>query len=145
MGEDGAQIFPLALADFIGTSRFSRMHVANTGISGLGKREGYVDELEVQVSTLDTVASENSLRCPDVVKIDVEGAEAAVLRGGKHIFTATDRPGIVVVEALSTPDGEMNDDEVSALLEQYGYSVERLVRDDGSVQERENYLCRRID
>jgi FkbM family methyltransferase len=41
-------------------------------------------DMQVRVRRLDSVVREDHLPVPDVMKIDVEGAEAAVLEGGLH-------------------------------------------------------------
>jgi len=49
----------------------------------------------VQVTRLDTVIATQNLLLPDVIKIDVEGAEAMALRGGRRLLLEH-RPGLVV-------------------------------------------------
>src|SRR6185436_73774 len=70
-------ILPIALANETGTARFG----GGTG-TGTGRLcENGVDQ--VAVRRLDDVAAELDLR-PQHLKIDVEGAEMAVLRGGEQ-------------------------------------------------------------
>jgi len=85
-------ILPIALADETGTARFG----GGTG-TGTGRLcENGVDQ--VAVRRLDDVAAEMDLR-PQHLKIDVEGAEVAVLGGGERTIK-THRPTIF----LSTHD-----------------------------------------
>jgi FkbM family methyltransferase len=89
------QIHDLALSDHEGIARFG-------GGSGSGtNRLQEAGEFEVQVRRLDDLATEHCLT-PQHVKIDVEGAEEDVLRGGemlirKHrptIFLSTHGPAV---------------------------------------------------
>ena len=73
------RILALALADQNGRARFGR-----TRGSGRG-RLTHDGESEVVVRRLDDLAGELSLR-PQHLKIDVEGAELDVLRGGERLI-----------------------------------------------------------
>jgi FkbM family methyltransferase len=53
--------------------------------------------ISVEATTLDTVLASYP-HTPNVVKIDVEGAESSVLRGGRGLFADTSRPLTVIVE-----------------------------------------------
>ncbi len=82
-----------------------------------------VRDAEVEMTTLDHVVAERGLDSVDVVKIDVEGAEFAVLSGAYGILTAP-RPVIMM---------ELQDDslvaqgssgrEVIAVLSRFGYEL----------------------
>ena len=73
------RILPLALADENGSARFGRP-------SGTGRgRLTHDGASEVAVRRLDDLAAELSLR-PQHLKIDVEGAELDVLRGGERLI-----------------------------------------------------------
>lgn len=74
---------------------------------------GAVAHVEVEVSTIDL-----QLRTqppPDLLKIDIEGAETAALRGAREVLSEH-RP-IVICELHGTNEG------VSDLLESHGYSL----------------------
>ncbi|MBA2347556.1 MAG: FkbM family methyltransferase [Solirubrobacterales bacterium] len=72
---------------------------------------------EVSVTTLDAALS-GGARPPDVVKLDVEGSEADVLRGGRELL-ASHGP-VLVIELHDTAA------EVCDLLAAAGYLAERL-------------------
>ncbi|MGI8978698.1 MAG: FkbM family methyltransferase [Pirellulaceae bacterium] len=72
-------ILPIALADETGTAPFG---------GGTGTGTGRLCEngvVQVAVRRLDDIAAEMDLR-PQHLKIDVEGAEMAVLRGGQRLI-----------------------------------------------------------
>jgi FkbM family methyltransferase len=79
---------PLALGAVSGTARFCHFTTLD-GWSGLRRNphvsdaDGRPEYITVQVSTLDRELGELS---PTVVKIDVEGAELAVLQGGRSLL-----------------------------------------------------------
>jgi FkbM family methyltransferase len=56
-------------------------------------------EIEVKVRTMDSLYAEG-LPCPDVIKMDIEGAEAEALRGARETLSAH-RP-LLVIELHST-------------------------------------------
>lgn len=59
--------------------------------------EGITHTAQVDVVTLDGFFLRDGRRPPDAVKIDVEGWEEDVVRGGKELFTQK-RPRVVVIE-----------------------------------------------
>ncbi|MEQ1645315.1 MAG: FkbM family methyltransferase [Pyrinomonadaceae bacterium] len=105
---------PLAVSDRQGTVRFS------LGPDSAMGHIGEDGELEVATTTLDDVVSELGIT-PDVMKIDVEGAEREVFRGAARMFE-TARPVIF----LST-----HSDELRAWclehLRGLGYAVRPLI------------------
>jgi FkbM family methyltransferase len=99
-----------------------RMHVvARGGVwSHVADRHPHpetVATIDVPQTTLDAVVAAGE-RPPDVIKLDVEGAEVAVLRGAAHVLAAH-RPAIVC-ELHGT------NAEVADLLEDAGYALESL-------------------
>jgi len=87
-------------------------------LSDRGWHRGTRRQLGVRVVTLDTLIERGEIRPPDVVKIDVEGSEGAVLRGLAR--TLRERDVIVVCELHET------NAEVVDLLADLDYEVENL-------------------
>lgn len=107
-----------AVADRPGVARF---HIAARGrasnaLAGLGNAQtgGVREELLVPIVTLDQLLE--ATFPPDLVKIDVEGAEAAVLEGGRRLLTEV-RPRLLVEVA------ERNADRVGAILRAAAYRL----------------------
>lgn len=100
----------------------------NSGMSSLlsraGTRGGKV--VEVPVKRLDDLL----LEVPKVnaIKIDVEGFELSVLRGGENLFTLQ-RPDLVVIE-VAREDGTPRPEEIVDAIRDLDYDDIRLV-DDG--------------
>lgn len=88
---NNASIFELALSNEVGKSIFNYV-VSKPQFSGLQKRPYDINEedkkITVSVSTLDTLLSIGDIVSPiDLVKIDVEGGEFNVIKGGCEFFT----------------------------------------------------------
>ncbi len=90
------KVYEMALANHEGTACFQR------GVrDSMGKLADSGD-IEVQVLSLDNLITRDQLRAPDVLKIDVEGAEYEVLQGASQmlsqhkplIFLATHGPEV---------------------------------------------------
>lgn len=129
-------VISCALADFSGTAQFGRSAVANTGLSGLGL-ENAVSRFSVAVRTLDSLVQAQELPPPSALKIDVEGAEMAVLAGARGLFEKAP-PRWLVVELEAA---EASRSGIEAWLRSYGYTVSRIERDSGVLEARENYLA----
>jgi hypothetical protein len=84
----------------------------------------------------DLLIQREDLAPPDVMKIDVEGAEVRVLRGLRETLSQ-DGPRAIFLELHHSNDGELrsardyNDDpdEVFELLSEFGYTISELPTD----------------
>lgn len=114
-----------ALAASQGTAEFCHFTRLD-GWSGLRRNPQISDErgkpelITVEVSTLDAELADVA---PTVIKIDVEGAELAVLEGGRSVL-ASARPVLIFehVPATAALYGE-EPDAVWSLLAELGYEV----------------------
>ena len=120
------RILNVAVADRDGTARFGGG--TGSGTSRL-QEEG---EFEVAVRRLDGLAETHAL-APQLLKIDVEGAELDVLRGSADLIREC-RPTIF----LST-HGPMHHAPCCLLLESWGYELAPIV--GGSVATASELLC----
>ena len=86
-------VLPIALGNIDGPARFLRSSQPSWGmLAALGREPGeFVDDTTVTVKRLDTAVREYRLPAPQVIKIDVEGAEIDVLAGAADTI-ATTRP-----------------------------------------------------
>ena len=122
-------ILPIALADETGTARFG----GGTG-TGTGRLcENGVDQ--VAVRRLDDVAAELDFR-PQHLKIDVEGAEMAVLRGGRQLIEQC-RPTIFLSTHEKIVPGIHC--QCCELLTQWGYQLQPIT--GGSIEDASELLC----
>ncbi len=84
---DAIRIIPKAVCSSVGRLRFQRASVQSSMNRGvLADDDSAIGEstIEVETTTLDAVGQDYVL--PSLIKIDVEGFEAAVLRGSEGIF-----------------------------------------------------------
>jgi FkbM family methyltransferase len=112
-------LFQMALSDFDGVTRFRE---------GLNEATGKIDPaggLEVKVGKLDTLIANGTIKPASVVKIDVEGAEYAVLQGAEQ-FLKAHKPRIF----LATHGDEVHEQCV-AYLSKLGYQLEPFRSIDG--------------
>jgi len=123
-------VHELALGDEAGSAT---MYLPRHAQSGLGTLRGDAEwmserdakTVEVAISTLDAVVSEVDAGSVRALKIDAEGYELPVLRGGLGFLRAS-RP-IVFFESGGSDDPD--DGRVSGLLRELGYEIYRLTAD----------------
>jgi FkbM family methyltransferase len=77
-----------------------------------------VSAVEVPLRRLQTILVEHPVQDVHFLKVDVEGAEEAVLRGADF---ASFRPWVIVVESTAPLSSTRSDDSIRALLEDAGY------------------------
>lgn len=82
--------------------------------------------LEVPVVTVDDLVRSGACRPPDVVKIDVEGAEPAVLEGMSSTARARHPTIICEVDAATREGAERKAGVITDVLEGWGYRLHRL-------------------
>ncbi len=108
------RVEPVAVAAARGSARFAAGRQSQMGcLSDAG-------EIEVSVVDLDGWAATAGVPDPAVIKIDVEGAEADVLRGARELIDRS-HPTLLVATHGAEPHGQ-----ASALLAEYGYRVEQI-------------------
>jgi FkbM family methyltransferase len=87
--------------------------------------------VEVTVTSLDDAISELGLRPPDVVKIDVEGAEVDVVAGmSETLAMATPR---LLIEVHDEHDDRPRENAIRDALTRLGYTVDRIDGDAGEM------------
>jgi len=115
------ELFVKAVSDRSGTATFTQGEhnslgrLSGAGLAPVGKGKG----LTVQTVTLDEVAAGNPF--PDLIKIDVEGAETQVLAGA-HSLLGSPRPPKLIIEL----HGKEKARSVEATLVSFGYRLTDL-------------------
>jgi FkbM family methyltransferase len=108
------RVIEAAVGDFVGQGRFA-VHQKNA--EGRLSADG---EMNVRVVSLDQLRADGEIPVPNVMKIDVEGGELAVLQGARRLLTQA-HPTIF----LAT-HGDAVHHQCCALLRSIGYRVEPL-------------------
>jgi FkbM family methyltransferase len=98
-----------------------------------------VRKIEMQTITLDTFCSELSSK-PNVVKIDVEGAELLVLHGASKLLSEWRPTIILAVHPHWLPQGQSTR-QIFELLTSYGYRIYNSKRCLVDYVQEGEYLC----
>ncbi|MCW2715749.1 MAG: methyltransferase FkbM family [Frankiales bacterium] len=94
-GFDGLQVHTVAVSDTDGTAELMLAgHPGGATLSTADTPADLTERVTVRVVTLDGLVASGAVPPPDVVKIDVEGAEMQVLDGMTRLLT-TQRPALV--------------------------------------------------
>jgi FkbM family methyltransferase len=112
---EGQQFFLIDTGD-------SPMNSLTSGEPGKPLMSGRnVKKTSIETITLDTFCSKTSLK-PDLVKIDVEGAELLVLQGAAKLLSESCPTIILAVHPYWLPTGQSTH-QIFELLTRYGYTV----------------------
>lgn len=105
----------IALAEKRGTLSFFLSNVRDIGSNSLRRPLNFSGRTcQVKCDTLDEYLHDRAVGGVGLLKIDVEGGEFAALNGGRCLFTATDRPAIII---------EFEEERQKA----FGYTCARLI------------------
>lgn len=121
-------VYPVALGSAAQTASLSvsdREHPGQNTLGGFSYREtSQAYSIEVSVETLDQVVERESVNRIDLMKIDVEGSETAVIRGASAALRRF-RP-VIIAEANETALSQMgsNTNELLDLIRSQGYEVQ---------------------
>lgn len=91
----------------------------------------------VQTITLDEFVANEKIERVDVLKVDVEGAELLVFRGGRNLLSRCDAP-LILYEGYSwcTAGFHYHPVEIMWQLEEFGYELFVLDQQSGRVRRR---------
>lgn len=127
-------VYPIGLGDKTGELNFHvNSHSHSSSILPLSKNHSIafpnakeMKVIQIEVSTLDDVFSDIELPSPVLLKLDVQGYEAQVLRGGVETLK---RVNCVILESSFKPlyEGEILFMEIVRLMEGYGFVFKRPV------------------
>lgn len=95
---------------------------AGDGRHSISESKGATDAIKVPLTTMSAYAKKTD-SWPDVIKIDVEGAEGQVLAGMEELIT-TRPPRDLIMEIHGKGEGDKmpNGDNIHAWLEAHGYA-----------------------
>lgn len=124
---DQISCVPVAASDQVGQAVLVVAdHPGGAALEAAGAPPDASGRLTVETVTIDDLVERGVIRSPRLVKIDVEGAEAAVL-AGMATTLRRQRP-VVIVELDGADDAKLatRRADVLPLLEDAGYQVEQL-------------------
>jgi FkbM family methyltransferase len=119
---EGFVLHPYGAADFDGTAHFAAPRKRKFASFSLVRSEGVGPPVAAPVHRLATLIEMLRLPPPDLVKMDIEGAEYAVL---PDLLSSGIRPGQILVEFHHRwrEVGARRTREALALLERHGYRI----------------------
>lgn len=128
-----AAVLELAVGDRNGTATFYRADRHRGGgstVKGLEQNPMMASDqrtaLEVPMTTLDAFIAQAKIQ-PDLIKLDAEGAEAAILRASPELF-GSPRPLTIVMEFFPRFVREAGDDPAALLhfMVEHGFTLEAI-------------------
>lgn len=121
----GVRLVNKAVADRAGTLLIYAGPVQNIGLSTTVKQRGFAVESEVEAAPLADLVDPDETRTTQMVKIDVEGGEDAVLRGMRGFLDAAPDDVEILVELSPTwwADRSLTPDDVLRPLTDAGFNV----------------------
>lgn len=100
----------------------------------VGHELKYRNSKHVKIRSMDTLIKSNGLKYPNIMKIDVEGLELFVLKGGVDSIKAS-LPIIIVEYSQSTSkDAGYNKVEIPKFLESLGYKIFGISSDNKTIE-----------
>lgn len=137
-------VMSVALADSGGPRTFHVNDRGNAGMSTLHAWEGghYDRQITVECARGDELVTSGRLPAPTVIKLDVEGGEAAVLAG---LGSLLKRPELraLVFEAATGLASAPDTNPIAGPLRAAGFLFAPLVRREHSTHPLDNYLATR--
>ena len=120
-----------ALAPFAASDRdgeivdFYEAPPSHFGMGSLGPQFG-TEPVSVAARSLDRILAEESIACVDILKVDVEGFEAAVFRGAQQLLNGSSPP-LVVFEFCDWAEARSGEPIGTAqrVLTAFGYRIYR--------------------
>tara|TARA_Y100001968_G_C19351344_1_gene714815 strand:- start:33 stop:776 length:744 start_codon:yes stop_codon:yes gene_type:complete len=92
--------------------------------SWIGEELSSLSQQNVEIQTIDNFCSDFDIKKINLLKLDVQGLEANVLRGSTYMLE-NDLIDLIVLEIITTPtyNNQSLPSEVLAILEKYNYSL----------------------
>jgi FkbM family methyltransferase len=118
---DGLLVHPFGVAEYDGTARFAAPAKGYISFSTV-RRDSPGEAIEAPVRRMMTLQKDLQLSAPDILKMDIEGAEYAVLA---DVIAGGYRPAQILVEFHHRyrETGARKTREAIALLSQAGYRI----------------------
>lgn len=127
-----ATVFVMAVGDSVGEAEFFvNKDTQVSSMLKLGKdrmqdfpQSTVVEKITVPVTTLDTLFQGQKLEQPILLKIDVQGFEDRVIRGGKDFLKSTDWV-LMEVSFADLYEGERDFKSLLELMDEHGFRFQR--------------------
>ena len=128
----------LAIGDFQGSAPFSVMAdptMGKLGDSPFQREARVLRRINVETARLDNLVASGAYPAPDVIKIDVEGAELSVLKGAATTLRKYHPAVLIEAHSVALANG------CESLLGNLGYSIRRIERSAGDDEAPRHLVC----
>jgi FkbM family methyltransferase len=120
-------ILEQAVANTCGTAQLQVTHVSGGAtLTEAGQVQDIEYLLQVPVTTVDACLRDHKYSAPNVIKIDVEGAELSVLLGMSYTIHCYRPVVIFEVDDQDLPAFEQKSQSCQSFLRGFGYTITRL-------------------
>ena len=128
-GFEQIRLVNAAASNLVGTAPLFFASDVPDGVASLAAPEGHVSQVTCRTVTLDRFAEEDGERLPTLMKVDVEGAEKAVLEGAAGILSGS-HPPMLLLEMEDEQFGRHGTSkrEIQEMLSRLGYAAYQLRR-----------------
>jgi FkbM family methyltransferase len=128
------KIHPIAVGEKQETLRLYTAG-SNAYSPSLRQVNGILTHLDVEVRSIDDLLDEKKVPLPNVIKIDVEGAEAMVLNGMRKLLLSSDRPKFIFLEVHPSflPSFDSSELEIRNFLSSIPYNIVNEEARDGQI------------
>ena len=117
------EVVPFALSSAAGEATFRTFDIAGAGLNHLGPSNGESGNVEaVTLTTLDAAVGATDRRRLKLLKLDLEGAEHAALRGASEILRDVHPDIIIEIEESHLKRLGSSVPEIASLLTAHGYA-----------------------
>jgi FkbM family methyltransferase len=134
-------VFNMALSDAIGTHRLSNGTGENRGQRTLAHLQPGEAGTAIRCNTIDGMVASSQAEAPQLVKIDVEGWEAQVLKGGETLFRERPPRAVAFESSYEVRTNGGLRSPLEEFFRRHGYSVHHIPRPEGSIDLYENFLA----
>jgi len=139
---DNVSALHLALSDSKGRAKLSYAPKENSGMHSLCRDHGF-GSIDVETIQADELLEEGQIPVPNVMKIDVEGAEMMVFRGAEKLLKNINLRAIVF-EATEGANQRPHDVNICSILEKNGFVLSVLGKSDPDTDDDvNNYIALR--
>lgn len=141
------ELFQLGVADKSGEVNFNVCEDDAYNSIGSSPMSTIKQSLKINVVSIDEFCENKNIKHIDIMKIDTEGAEYLILKGGKNIFSSSNAPILFCEYNKSTITGfDYNLQDFDGIIKSYGYtpyelSYGNLRKFDAEVSNGYNIVC----
>ena len=131
-GFENISLFKLALSDKNGSGKIFIPKTFNTGMASLNVNDMQVADYEVEaveLKKLDDFVKEQNVKRIDVIKVDVEGHELAVIKGAIESMFRFKPPIIMEVNRGFLQKAKIKEEEFVRFFKEYDYRLYRIDHD----------------